>query len=369
MTLLCVAPRCHLPRHHTPDCDGRTESGDECRGCLPARTEVGCLCERCFNRQASTLADIDDMHARLVEVAGGWPVVVDDRLAHESITPAAEDVGEPLDRPRDPVAAALPMGAVRRSGAPRVSGTPSHTTPTSLDVLDLLGPSRTDTISAGQSYDPYAYWAGLRRRRTDGAWYEWRDQAGQPSVATVLHLWALDWHDLLGDPAPAPTVAELVRWLLARWERAAARHSVEAIRAFITETGSLRGRLMTVLHERDPDPQSCEAPCPRCYERNLWRRTDGTGDVDCHSCGRIFKAVEYERYARVLAKDARPVHAQARIAVAAEHAEHGGRCPGCGEESDVDRVTLARVAGVTRSDVVKVTYGCGCVRLTTPGRG
>ena len=71
VTLLCVASRCAQPRQHTTGC-----KGGQCRGCLPAQAEVGRLCERCFQRAASTLTDIGELYYRL---AGGEEPVVDTR--------------------------------------------------------------------------------------------------------------------------------------------------------------------------------------------------------------------------------------------------------------------------------------------------
>jgi len=240
---------------------------------LPARAEVGCLCPRCFTQTDATLADIADMHARL---AAGLPLVVDDT--------------------HDPVSHHTPAGAVSTSGAPRVSGTPSPSSPISLDVFDLLLPARTASVSYTHTYRKYLQRTGLGL----DAVTEWRDQYGQPSVAAVLDSWARDWHDLLHDPLPNPTVAALVVWLRARLERAAKSHP--AIDEFITETRSLRGRLQAVLHERDPDPELCRGvACRYCDQRTLWRRPDGSRDVDCHSCGQIYRPDEYHRWTVALA--------------------------------------------------------------------
>lgn len=402
VTLLCIAPYCALPRQHVKGCDG----GD-CRGCLPAEAVVGCVCERCFNRQTSTMTEIGELYERLVELATGVPVVVDDRPALERIATAADGTlvqwGEPLrvhvngctgtwpdgteclgcgpaPRMRDPVAATVGAGAVTHSGAPRVSGTPSPTAPISLDAFDLLAPSRPWTVSAGQSYDPYAYWAGKTRpvricrcgwplRQVEGhrqkptgehRWLDWKDQTGQPSVATALDLWVRDWSEQGAGALPAPTVPELLRWLKARWDWAAKNHP--AVREFITETRALYHRLLTVLGEREPLPEPCYGiACRSCHQRNLFRRPDGTGTVDCHSCGLVLKAAEYDDYLRDLAPRSKRAHVEAKAIVAHQHEQRGGLCPVCGQPARIDEVTLANMAGV-----VRVVFDCKCESLMTP---
>lgn len=274
MTLLCIAPGCSVPRHHTKTC-----IDDDCRGCLPAEASIGCLCERDFNHGASVLAEIGELYERL---AAGWP---DASPAH------------------DPLSASIPAGPVSRNGgAPKVSGTPGRSVPTSLDVLDLLAPARVGDVSSRRTYDPGSYWTD----EDDGPtrWLEWHDQAGQPSVAAVLDLWARDWHTYTREALPDPTVPDLLRWLRARWEWAAKHHP--AVDDFIRETGRLRGRLMAVLGERDPLPEPClGVACRKCDERNLWRRADGSGDVDCHSCGLIYRPSEYAQWTSLLAASAK----------------------------------------------------------------
>ena len=295
-TLLCIAPGCSVPRHHTKIC-----TDDDCRGCLPAEASVGCLCERDFNHGASVLAEIGEFCERL---AAGWP---DASPAH------------------DPLSASIPAGPVSRNGgAPKVSGTPGRSVPTSLDVLDLLAPARIGEVSSMRTYDPTGYWTGHQAptrtcrcgwplRAVEGHkpgpdethdWRQWHDQAGQPSVAAVLDLWARDWHTYTRDALPDPTVPDLLRWLRARWEWAAKNHP--AVDDFIRETGRLRGRLMAVLGEREPLPEPClGVACRKCDERNLWRRADGSGDVDCHSCGLIYRPSEYAQWTSLLAASAR----------------------------------------------------------------
>jgi len=274
MTLLCIAPRCALPRRHTNGC-----GGEQCRGCLPAVATVGRLCERCYQRADATLVDIGELYDRLL---AGEPDVRDGRTY---LAPELDDDGQPtgwlLIKPRDPVANGNPAGPVSGSGQPRVSGTPDPSSPISLDIHDLLAPARLGAV-----HD------------------EWHDQTGQPSVAAVLETWARDWAEIATERLPDPGVGATLRWLRARLEWAAKHHL--AMDEFIGEMRSLHGRLITVLRERDPAPELCHGvPCRKCDERNLWRRPDGSGDVDCHSCGLIYRPDEYDRWVRMVAATTR----------------------------------------------------------------
>jgi len=160
----------------------------------------------------------------------------------------------------------------------KVSGTPERTVPINVDVHDLLAPSRLGTV-----HD------------------EWHDQTGQPPVAAVLETWTRDWAEHLGHTRPAPYVAEQVRWLRARLDWAAKTH--DAVDEFIAETRNLRHRLTSVLRENDSTPERCHGvACKRCDLLSLYRRTDGSGDVECHNpdCRMIYRPDEYRMWTKLL---------------------------------------------------------------------
>src|SRR5690349_9476755 len=48
---------CSLYRQHLTDCDGFTDMGRECTGCLPRRAQYGHLCHTCHRRLELMLHD------------------------------------------------------------------------------------------------------------------------------------------------------------------------------------------------------------------------------------------------------------------------------------------------------------------------
>jgi hypothetical protein len=159
-----------------------------------------------------------------------------------------------------------------RALAQRVSGSREPSTPLNLDAWDMYVDA-----PLGPVHDA------------------WHDQRGQPSVSAVLASWVDDWAEQLGQQRGA----DYVPWLLARLEWAAKDYA--GLVPFLVEIRSLRGRLVAVLREADPQPEYCRGvPCRNrnCDERNLFRRVDGSGDVDCHSCGAILGRAEYDEWCR-----------------------------------------------------------------------
>lgn len=49
-------------RRHLDECEGVTESGRECRGCLPRRAAMGRLCDTCYRRLQLMLHDAPTVH-------------------------------------------------------------------------------------------------------------------------------------------------------------------------------------------------------------------------------------------------------------------------------------------------------------------
>jgi hypothetical protein len=161
-----------------------------------------------------------------------------------------------------------------------------------VDALDLSLPSR----GAEAVRDPHG------------------DQTGHQPVAVVLDLWVRDWQETRArrEGLPVPTVPELVRWLRHWLEWACDEHpAVDEFAAEVRETlAALRGVLRLV----EPTPEHCEGvECDRCDMRLLYRRGDGTGDVECHNvdCRRVFRADEYADWVSRLAAYERAVSAAA----------------------------------------------------------
>lgn len=240
MALLCISPGCRAARQHQPSC-----TGQDCRGCLPALAEIGCLCQHCLTNTTSVLAEIAELYTRLP--------------AH-----------------------LMRAGTVQ----PRVSGTPATGAPFNVDVWDLLAPARPD---GGYVYDPN------------------HDQTGAVPVAELLHSWARWWAETRNQrETPPDTVPSLVTWLRNRLEWAAEHHP--AVADFIGEIRRLRGRLAAAVGEVDPPPERCHGvPCRRCDLLSLYRRPDGSGEVDCHNpdCQAIYHPDEYRQWVALNAAAAR----------------------------------------------------------------
>jgi hypothetical protein len=131
-------------------------------------------------------------------------------------------------------------------------------------------------------------------------WVSADDQVGHVPVAAVLDQEVRAWADA-GAPGsgrlPVPTVPELGRWLTNRLPWARERYG--PIDEFRITLQRLRGTLMGVLDEFDPPPELCVGvECNRCDKRLLYRRNDGTGDVECQSCGKILTAGDYTEWAK-----------------------------------------------------------------------
>lgn len=167
----------------------------------------------------------------------------------------------------DPLAQLGGVGPInsRKNNQPSVSGSRERPLPISADTVDLTGDARqpNPTIAARQHPD---------------------DQTGHLSAATTLDSWVRDWRDTLWPDhhLPVATVDELVSWLRHRLWDACDHHP--AIDEFAAEIRALRSALRRAAGEGDQRPQLCEGvDCPRCGLRMMYRRPDGTGDVDCHN--------------------------------------------------------------------------------------
>lgn len=126
------------------------------------------------------------------------------------------------------------------------------------------------------------------------------DQTGVVSVAQALDQDVRAMIDA-GAPGsrwrPTPTIESLTEWIKNRLPWAYDNyHGLDALTATIKR---VRGQLMAVLGEFDPEPELCDGvECSRCGLRMLYRRQDGSGDVECHNpdCRKVFRADDYHKW-------------------------------------------------------------------------
>lgn len=123
------------------------------------------------------------------------------------------------------------------------------------------------------------------------------DQIGEVPVAQVLDQEMRAWIDG-GAPGarfrPTPTIPHLVDWLAKRLDWACDHYPAIDVTAAAIQR--VRGQMMAALGEFDPQAEQCEGvPCDRCDLRMLFRRQDGTGDVECQNpdCLKVFTAEQY----------------------------------------------------------------------------
>lgn len=145
-------------------------------------------------------------------------------------------------RPKDPVAALLPMANTPgRSKKPSVSGSKDRQLPINVQVVDLLRDASTKSVTADD------------------------DQIGSFSVATILYGWANYWRlsfERSVTPLPLRT-PELGRWIGQRLE-AFAEQDPEIWRFAETLMG-LKSQLRSALGEQTPKAiVMWGVPCRRC---------------------------------------------------------------------------------------------------------
>ncbi|MBM0235946.1 hypothetical protein JNW88_00390 [Micromonospora sp. ATA32] len=123
------------------------------------------------------------------------------------------------------------------------------------------------------------------------------DQIGVVPVAQVLDQEVRAWIDA-GAPGsryrPTPTIPHLVDWLDKRLDWACDHYA--GIDVFADAVQRVRGQMMGALGEFDVEAEQCEGvPCSRCDLRMLFRRQDGTGDVECQNpdCLKVFTVEQY----------------------------------------------------------------------------
>lgn len=137
------------------------------------------------------------------------------------------------------------------------------------------------------------------------------DQVGVIPVAQILDQEMRAWADA-GAPGsryrPTPTIPNLVDWLGKRLNWACDNYP--GMDAFSDMLSKLRGTLMGALGDFDPEAELCDGvDCPGCDLRMLYRRQDGTGDVECQNpdCLRIYTPAQYRDHLKTLATRTRNI--------------------------------------------------------------
>ena len=213
----------------------------DCPICERRPTTVGWLtCQHCPTRLTSVLADITTAYTLL------------------DITPT-------------------------RSSGQRVTGTPSHTLPLRVDVLDLTMPPHPGSV-------------GVRMHGTWATQGGDPDQVGHLSTLTILDTWVRDWQHTRGqrEHLPVPTVPNLTGWLTHRTDWACRYHP--AIGEYATDMRHLRAVLHSAAGHVDR-PELVPGRCPRCRWRALYR-LPGDDFIRCgneQQCGRMMTPEEYDQ--------------------------------------------------------------------------
>lgn len=263
-----------------------------CQRRLPDRPPV---CDACRTWLAAKLREIPDLLTELLEqeaellpdgrVRRAVTRTVDDQLVAVPVydenlpgRPVRDAAG--ATRPRDPIAAALPVGGLRRANTgQRISGTAEARTPVRLAVVDLTAAARNGIV-----HDLHG------------------DQTGEVSIATVLDQWVRDWRDLrhAAEHLPQPTVPILTRWLGDRLEWACDHHP--AICDFATEIRRLAAVLRGVLGLIGPEAVWKHGmPCRECEMLTLYHR-NGSERIECANCPSLLTFDEYERWTGLVAE-------------------------------------------------------------------
>lgn len=221
----------------------------------------------------------------------------------------------------------------------RVSGSRTPPAPLRLGVADLLTPAVrlgglpvdatrdtlvphvvTERLDDDDPVTVFTPW-GVRRQP---AWRRRliRDQTGQPAlvgagdqdgvvpVAQFLDAWARDWIAVRGqrETRPDPTVTDLWIWLHNRLDWALEHHP--AIADFAAECRELLAEVRRAIGDVGAAPERCDGVhCRYCGRRQLFRRSDGSGTVECHNvdCQSIYDADSYRRWVIALHARARAV--------------------------------------------------------------
>lgn len=237
------------------------------------------------------LGDIGRLHSILTEPE---PPIVDQRRHNRYATAylpgGTRHTWNKGSYPSDPLAALGGVAPINsRSKAPAVTGSRERPIPIRADLHDITAPLRgTNLTTAGRQHPD--------------------DHIGHLPATTVLDGWVRSWRDTLwpGHHLPDGTVTELVKWLRARLTDACDRYPI--IDEFAGEIRALHNTLRAMAGETDPQPERCEGvACKRCDMQMLFRRADGSGDVDClnPACAAVYREDEYADWTKTLAAEPR----------------------------------------------------------------
>lgn len=180
-------------RRHLDECEGTTDTGRECRGCLPRRTSMGLLCDTCYRRLQLMLHDAPTVYR--------W--LTGNLTAGEGAARAHEDYER--------------------------GGTPDLPTPLKLSILDardlmadqltewvdewceiknISGPSRHSVEADAEEL--LRWLPGIVALDWIGDW--WEVLAETMSEAHALAPWRPEMRRIKGVPCPGCGESNLVIW-------------------------------------------------------------------------------------------------------------------------------------------------------------
>lgn len=127
------------------------------------------------------------------------------------------------------------------------------------------------------------------------------DQAGYPSVETVLDAWirAWRWHRNAGEGLPEADVPTMVLWLRNRlvW----ALDAYEDLPAYSAAIRGLHGALRAAVGDTEPPPERLWTPCNSCDALGLARHPGEAYPIQCVLCGHLQTEAEYEQWSKLVA--------------------------------------------------------------------
>ncbi|MET8278261.1 hypothetical protein [Micromonospora sp. NPDC005174] len=297
-----VCRTCHLtvPAGHTPRHPGHPEHDHSPSGKWHGGWTARHLIRRTAGPAPSIAPDI-------IVTGGGHEAPVPlDLHAHDLLGPVIRDGGRPIDVTGD-------------NWIPASRLTPVPVNHTRFEVTERREETEREdgTLAVTFHRDFRHHCEQLtvidRQARRDPNGYKVMipagDQIGAIPVAQILDQEMRAWADA-GAPGsqhrPTPTIPSLVDWLGKRLDWACDNYP--GIDAFADMLSSTRGALMGALGDFDPQAELCDGvDCPACTLRMLYRRQDGTGDIECQNpdCRRILTPGQYRDHLKEIAPTAR----------------------------------------------------------------
>lgn len=286
---------------------GRETTNDprgDCAVCHRRDPEHGLVCEPCRTWLPTAIRSIPRMAAQLAAEVAPEPEPDQERTR-------SDDAGREHPH-RDPIATTLTASVAPSVPTDKLittGGTGEAPTPLNLHTADLLGPVVRDggrpIDATGDNWLPVIVDSKPRKVWTDNGWRhvgrrEYRpagDQIGVIPVAVALDQEMRAMADA-GAPGalfrPKPTIGNLCDWIVKRLDWACDHYP--GVGALAEQVRYVRGQLMAALGEFEVEEELCVGvECNRCTLRMLYRRSDGSGDVECHNpaCRKIFTKDEY----------------------------------------------------------------------------